>query len=359
MQAAVDKLILLLFGIALCIEQESFLAPVVVVLIAMIYLGFSLFFSEKRIKTGFIVVMCLMVFLFPILLFFLPLVVYDIAKDKLWMGLAAVLFAAAGFFSREQMQRWQMVILGIVIMLAVILAVRTNVQLTLYKNLIVLRDNSIELRNTLLSRQQELMEKQDQEIRLATLQERNRIAREIHDHVGHMLSRSILQMAALMTIYKEEPLHSQLDGINDTLNEAMNNIRESVHDLHDESLDLKQSILDALSDLKQRCEVHFDYDMTENIPRSVKYCMISIVKEAVSNIIRHSSGDQVNVLLREHPAFYQMMIEDNGMQSEKQKESGIGLTNMKERVEALQGQIYFSMETGFKILVSLPKNRNE
>ena len=359
MQEAVDKLILLLLGIALCIEQESFLVPVIVVLIAMIYLGFSLYFSEKRIRTGFIVVLCLLVFLFPILFFFLPLAVYDIARDKLKIGLAAVLFAAAGFFSMEQLQRWQMVILGIGMVLAVILAVRTSVQLTLYKNLIVLRDNSIELRNTLLSRQQELMEKQDQEVRLATLQERNRIAREIHDHVGHMLSRSILQMAALMTIYKEEPLHTQLEGINHTLNEAMNNIRESVHDLHDESLDLKQSILEALSDLEQRCEVHFDYDMTENIPRGVKYCLISIVKEAVSNIIRHSSGDCVNVLLREHPAFYQMVIEDNGGQDGKQRESGIGLSNMKERVEALQGQIYFSGEAGFKILVSLPKKLNE
>ena len=52
-----------------------------------------------------------------------------------------------------------------------------------------------------------LMEKQDYEIYLATLRERNRIAREIHDNVGHMPSRSILQMGALITIHKEEPLH--------------------------------------------------------------------------------------------------------------------------------------------------------
>ena len=58
-----------------------------------------------------------------------------------------------------------------------------------------------------------LMEKQDYEIYLATLRERNRIAREIHDNVGHMLSRSILQMGALITIHKEEPLHGQLAGV--------------------------------------------------------------------------------------------------------------------------------------------------
>ena len=69
---------------------------------------------------------------------------------------------------------------------------------------------------------------------MATLKERNRIAREIHDNVGHMLSRAILQMGALSTVYEEEPLHGQLLKVNDTLNLAMNNIRESVHDLHDD-----------------------------------------------------------------------------------------------------------------------------
>ena len=62
-------------------------------------------------------------------------------------------------------------------------------------------------------KKQEPMEKQDYEIYLATLRERNRIAREIHDNVGHMLSRSILQMGALITIHKEEPLHGQLAGV--------------------------------------------------------------------------------------------------------------------------------------------------
>ncbi len=43
---------------------------------------------------------------------------------------------------------------------------------------------------------------------------------EIHDNVGHMLSRSILQMGALITIHKEEPLHGQLAGVGETLNQG-------------------------------------------------------------------------------------------------------------------------------------------
>ena len=53
------------------------------------------------------------------------------------------------------------------------------------------------------------MEKQDTEIYLATLKERNRIAREIHDNVGHMLSRSILMVGALKTVNQAENLKSR------------------------------------------------------------------------------------------------------------------------------------------------------
>lgn len=131
------------------------------------------------------------------------------------------------------------------IVAAILLACRTGRILYLEQEMIRLRDTSTELNLVLQEKNKNLMEKQDYEIYLATLRERNRIAREIHDNVGHMLSRSILQMGALITIHKEEPLHGQLAGVGETLNQAMNSIRESVHDLHDESIDLRQSIAEA------------------------------------------------------------------------------------------------------------------
>ena len=77
---------------------------------------------------------------------------------------------------------------------------------------------------------------------MATLKERNRIARDIHDNVGHLLSRSILQIGAAIIINKNEELNLNLNLIKDTLNEAMNSIRNSVHDLHDDSIDLQIEI---------------------------------------------------------------------------------------------------------------------
>lgn len=205
------------------------------------------------------------------------------------------------------------------------------------------------------------MEKQDYEIHLATLQERNRIAREIHDNVGHMLSRAILQMGALQTIHQEEPLHGQLLQINDTLGEAMNSIRESVHDLHNESLDLRQALLDICREFEKNCAIDLHYDMTQEVPRSVKYCFLAIAKEAFVNVVRHSDADKVTVFVCEHPGFYQMSVEDNGSSASLpdetgQGEGGIGLANMKDRVQALGGTIHFFAESGFRILLSVPKH---
>ena len=96
------------------------------------------------------------------------------------------------------------------------------------------RDEMREASLNLERQNRELMEKQRfYEIQVATLRERNRIAREIHDNVGHLLTRSLFQVKALRITVQDQPqTEAQLAAVNDTLTEAMNRIRESVHDLH-------------------------------------------------------------------------------------------------------------------------------
>ena len=84
-----------------------------------------------------------------------------------------------------------------------------------------------------------LAEKQNSEIYAATLRERNRIAREIHDNVGHVLSRTILLTGAARAINKDQNLDSLLKGLDNSLNSAMDSIRSSVHDLHDDAVNNK------------------------------------------------------------------------------------------------------------------------
>lgn len=348
----IDKIIIWIFGILLAVQMKDSLISVLVVLIALIAGASIIYVSDRKVVIGIWTVYLMFCIIEPAFTFFLPLLFYDSARYRIYYGALGIIPV---YLAREIYEGWQMALWILVSVIAVIMAEKTKRIETLKSDIIHLRDTSTELNLLMSERNQELMEKQDYEIHLATLRERNRIAREIHDHVGHMLSRSILQMGALATVHKEEPIHRQLISVNDTLNMAMNNIRESVHDLHDDAIDLKQAVLEATKEIRENYSFHFEYDMTEPIPRKVKYCFIATVKEAMSNIVKHSNADKIQVIFREHPGFYQLSIEDNGTIIKKNRESGIGLINMRERVEALNGTIHIYTEKGFRIQITIQK----
>ena len=118
---------------------------------------------------------------------------------------------------------------------------------------------------------------------------------------------------------------------------------------------------EAVKDMRKNYDVHIEYDMSAHIPRNVKYCFIAIVKEGMSNIIKHSNADKVDIIFREHPGFYQLCIEDNGSVSHSVEESdhGIGISNMRERVEALGGTLNIRQKNGFRIFATVRKEMEE
>ncbi|MCR5676983.1 MAG: hypothetical protein K6G13_03000 [Agathobacter sp.] len=366
MREIVEKNLILVSGIILLVltTQENYI--VIASLIGIIETESSIVlryvFDDKRVDYGWMICCLCISFLWWPLLFFMPVISFSLAQKEKWLFIPTLLlpFAAeyaidSPFFDRK----WPVFTLGILMVLAMLLAYE-NLKATAYRRQFLNQiDSSVALENKLQQRNAELLASQDDSVRLATLQERNRIAREIHDNVGHMLSRTILQTGALLTIYKEEPLHGQLQSVNDSMNEAMNNIRESVHDLHNDSLDLKRSVEEVLAELRAHYQVDYEYDMGTEIASNVKYCFLAIAKEATANIIKHCDGTKVSVVLREHPGFYQMMVADNGTGKIDREQGGIGLHNMEDRVKAIGGTISFSDVNGFKILLSIPKEQEE
>ena len=123
---------------------------------------------------------------------------------------------------------------------------------------------------------------------MATLQERNRIAREIHDNVGHMLTRALLQTGALAVCVKEEPLKASVAALQETLDSAMTSIRSSVHKLHDDAIPLEKSVQDCLQPLKDIYHITLTYDISEQIPSIVKLCLLGVLKESLSNVVKNS-----------------------------------------------------------------------
>lgn len=382
MYGAMDRLLITGGCFLIMMSAGMQMETVCALLLMTVAASCGIYFSDKRV-TGAVIIVCLMVAQYSaVFSLAMPLLIYELCS-VFHQFLYRSRRDLNGPESALHVSGWCLVYLG----LAVVLTGRVTVRCLLeFENFMVLAeaavtaagvwlfvynvkytqtrtelirtvDNSHELSRVLQAKNQDLIERQDTEIYMATLRERNRIAREIHDNVGHMLSRSILQTGALLAVNTDERQTPMLLSLKDTLDTAMSSIRSSVHDLHEDSVDLPHAIAEILKPLAGYT-LQYEYDLSPDVPQSLKYCMISIVKEAVSNILRHSNADTVTLILREHPAFYQIFIQDNGRGVSSYavgENSGIGLIGMRERLAAFSGTLDISTETGFRLFIHIPK----
>lgn len=383
MNGATDRLLIIAGCLLLMIAEGLQTDHVCTLLLLIVVASAGIYFTDKRITGGILLAYGLLGGAYGVLMLGLPLLFYEACG--VWQ---------AGFLddrtagSKNNRQDGHRAGLGIICLLVLpVLAAQAglclktfpvqkaafvlfltaasgwiylyNSRYTHTKNkLIRITDSSQELSRALKAKNRYLIEKQDTEIHMATLRERNRIAREIHDNVGHLLSRSILQTGAALAVNEDERLAPILLGLKDTLDSAMSSIRSSVHDLHEESVDLVHALEEIIKPLSA-FTVHYEYDLSAEIPQNVKYCMISVVKEAVSNILKHSNGNRVTLILREHPAFYQILVKDNGTTAPRSgldNTSGIGLIGMRERLSAFAGTIDIRTADGFCIFINIPKS---
>lgn len=211
------------------------------------------------------------------------------------------------------------------------------------------------------------MKNADNEVYMARLKERNRIAREIHDNVGHMITRVIVQLQALKIINKDPGVGEQLESVSQTLDLAMTSMRKSVHELHDDSIDLSIGINDITSTISDRFEVTVNTIIDSPADNALKSNVLGIIKEAVTNIAKHSNGDKVLIEVVENVSFWRVKIYDNGSNpvremelagSEMAEGGGIGLNNIASRASAVGGRAsVMSDEAGFTVMVTIPKER--
>lgn len=353
MNRIIDKTAILLICLISIVIADSFTAPVIIALTAMAVSAAAQLLTGTAAAWALIASFSVLCGVFPLMFCSMPLLLYDALREKKWWLTAP---AAAALLNPDSLSREQLIMTAAAAAGAVVIYMRVSHLEGTISALTSLRDE-ITGKNRLLAEQNiRIAAAQDNEIHLATMKERNRIAREIHDNVGHMLTRSILQSGALMIVNKDDALKEPLESLKATLDSAMTSIRESVHDLHDDSIDLKRVIEDSMSTVDSRFNVSFDCDVSHDIPRNVKLCIIGVVKEGLSNAVKHSRGDKISIIIREHPAFFQLMLEDNGGCSEIKK-GGIGLKNMSDRAAALKGRISFTPSAeGFRIFMSLPKS---
>lgn len=294
----------------------------------------------------------------PAFCLFLPLVYYDAPArcPAPRLGICTGAAAASLALPFIHLPAGTALMVAVLMAVACVLAVRTAAMEHSQSGARQQRDISREAALLLEEKNRELIEKQDYEIRLATLNERGRIAREIHDHVGHLLTRSILQIGALMVTAGDEGEKENLSTVRETLSQAMDRIRAGVHDLHSESIDLKTRI-EALAGGFTFCPIQLRYALEREPESEIACCFIAVAGEGLNNIIRHSNATRVTLALLEHPALYQLVLQDNGSVGNGQRGKGLGLQSMAHRVETLGGTISIEQGEGFRLFISIPKGR--
>lgn len=336
------KLNLLLMGLVYFVDDIT--ATTIVGLLAVITItSLNQYFNKTRfsfVSSAIFVVAC---FAMTQLAIFFPVLVLDL-KGRNGKFLAVAMLAPIVIFAPP---------IAILIALAFLVEHlldrfgRLKIQHT------TLQDLHTEQKTALTQKAKEMEENQEQAAHLATLAERSRIARDIHDNIGHVLSRAILQTAALRTINKDEVLTDGLAGLQETLSGSMETIRGSVHDLKDDSIDLYHTLRQIFDGTSFEVQMH--YDMPDNLPNDVKYCFLMAAKEALTNTTKHGvSATRFSINVQEHPAMYQLKIMDNGTKPPKNSE-GMGLQNIEARVKTIGGYCSFGYDGGFKIFITLPK----
>lgn len=247
--------------------------------------------------------------------------------------------------------------------LAALLALRTVQEEAARRSLHAVRDDLREKVLTLQDTNAQLLQAQDYELRAAALAERTRIAREIHDGVGHLLTRLLLQVKALQVVHREEPgVVADLTTLDGGLDEALDSMRRSVHALSDDGEELATS----LNLLGSRCgidSVRVDCSTEAEPPAAVARCVVAVVREALTNAARHGGARSARVAVTDYPAFWQVTVDNDGIVPTEGEPaaagrggSGLGLRSMTERVEALGGRVRITPRPRFTVFVTIPKD---
>lgn len=306
---------------------------------------------------------------------FAPLALYDIARrvrrEHAWVALAiGSMFACALATDLRcgALTTRTLLLTAILSVAATLLSLRTAQLEREQERMRRTRDKLQERALALEARNRDLADRQDYEVELATLAERARIAREIHDNVGHQLTRASLQTEALRVVHANEPgVAADFADVKYTVDEALQLVRASVHALNDNaanlSVQLERIVEDVRSDGGPQIELEV---LAEHAPANVVNCFAAVLREALSNTMRHARAQNVTVRCMEHPSFYQLIVTDNGeggiRAGGRGVAEGMGLGSMRERVEALGGTFTAGPRAGaagWRVFATVPKQQGD
>lgn len=231
-----------------------------------------------------------------------------------------------------------------------------NLQEEIYKKL--------KYEEELTSRSAMLSSSLDSQHELGLMQERNRIARDLHDSIGHALSTVIIQLEAIAKLSEDEsPKAAEMSlNLRDFTKSSLDDVRTSINHLKPKNYDKFEFIdsLKALVDnynLSSPIDSYFSFNKPLwTLNSSQQELIYRAIQEFLSNSTKHSNADEIRIFLNYNLESIILSMQDNG-QGASEVVEGIGLKSLKERVSLNNGslQISTAINEGFRTRIVLHK----
>lgn len=229
------------------------------------------------------------------------------------------------------------------------------------RNALVAREKSEALRQELAEANEKLRAYAAQAGELATTRERNRLAREIHDGVGHYLTVIKTQLDAARALLPAQPdqARATLEKSAKLATEALDDVRRSVGSLRTDAA--RPPLPEALRQLAAQGEpvpaVAIE-GPPRALPSAVEHALYRAAQEGLTNVRKHAGATTALLTLDFRPAGrVRLEVSDNGRgRNGDDDASGFGLTGLRERIELLGGTITSGnrLEGGFSLVVEVP-----
>jgi signal transduction histidine kinase len=199
---------------------------------------------------------------------------------------------------------------------------------------------------------------------MAVSEERNRLARDLHDSAKQQALAASLELGAAITLYERDPdgakkhlatADTLVDAVRKELTNLVDELRPQPTDEQDFSEDLKGHALEWSQ--RSGIELNINIEGNDELSLETRETLFRISQEALANVARHSSASSADVSLEYGRNIVTLIIKDNGCGFDTHApHGGIGLSSMRERAEELGGS--FTVESapdqGTQILVTLP-----
>jgi len=199
---------------------------------------------------------------------------------------------------------------------------------------------------------------------LAVAEERNRLAREIHDSLGHHLTVASVQLEAARGLLAADPAQAraQIEKAQRSVKEALREVRRSVRALRPGELErepLAQSLRALIEEFQATTALPVEFKVEgeeQRLSPAAELTFYRAAQEALTNVRKHAHASRVELALRFAPHEVTLTVADNGVGTGEAGE-GFGLRGLRERAELLGGSLTAGnrAEGGFELRVSLPR----